>query len=110
MGGQSRKAFPGHRVYLRLGLMLLTCFGQDSPERRRDGLKLTRLAAERLETLIRMLDKTPNPLIARYREEKRGWDLFYDVLDRIEEGKGRGDAFAVSLGQKARELVKRCRV
>jgi len=97
-------------VYLRLGLRLLACFAKGSREEEREGLKLTKLAVERVDALIRMLDKTPNPLIARYEEEKQGWDIFYDVLDRIEERQALGDAFAMSLGQKARELVNRCRI
>ena len=66
------------------------------------------LAADRIEGLIRALDNAPNPLITRYQEEKRGWDIFYDVLDCIEEGLDRGDDFAMSLRQKAQEIVKGC--
>ncbi len=97
-------------VYLRLGLKVLAAFAQDDPEKQREGLKVTTLAAERLETLMQTLAQTPNPLMTRYWDEKRGWDIFYDVLDSIEEGLAQGDAFAASLQKRAREKVSGCLV
>ncbi|MBW1782489.1 MAG: hypothetical protein JRL30_17320 [Deltaproteobacteria bacterium] len=98
-------------VYLRLGLRLLESFARSNPADEAEGLKLMTLAVDRLQALIRNLDETtPNPLGAQYQEEKRGWDIFYDILDRLEEGLATGDDFAMSLRRKARELVKECRV
>ena len=95
-------------VYLRLALNLAGFFGPDDPVKKKEGLKLLTLSAFRLEGLIRDLGNTPNPLSVRYREEKEGWDIFYDVLDRIEEGLAKGDDFAMELRRKARELVNDC--
>ena len=95
-------------VYLRLALNLLGSFALDNPAQRAEGLKLLMLAVNRLDGLIRDLTDTPNPLSARYREEKRGWDIFYDVLDRIEDGLAKGDDFALELKNKAIDLVEDC--
>ena len=97
-------------VYLRLALNLSGFFAPDDPVKKEEGMKLLTLSAGRLKGLIRDLGDTPNPLSARYREEKEGWDIFYDVLDRIEEGLAKGDDFAVLLRGKALELVKGCLV
>jgi len=97
-------------VYLRLALKLAGFFAPDDPVKKEEGLKLLTLSAGRLEGLIRDLGNSPNPLSARYREEKEGWDIFYDVLDRIEEGVSKGDDFAMALRRKARELVDDCLV
>ena len=97
-------------VYLRLALNLAGFFAPDDQVKKEEGLKLLTLSASRLEDLIRDLSKSPDPLSARYREEKEGWDIFYDVLDSIEEGLARGDDFAMELRRKARELVKGCLV
>jgi len=95
-------------VYLRLALNLAGFFAPDDPVKKEEGLKLLTLSASRLEGLIRDLDSTPNSLSAKYRDEKEGWDIFYDVLDRIEEGLAKGDDFAMELRRKARELVNGC--
>jgi hypothetical protein len=95
-------------VYLRLALKLAGFFSPDDPVKKEEGLKLLTLSAGRLEGLIRDLDNSPNPLSSRYQEEKKGWDIFYDVLDRIEEGLAKGDDFAMTLKQRARELVNDC--
>ena len=97
-------------VYLRLALKLAGYFDPDDPVKKEEGLKLLTLSADRLEGLIRELSKSPDPLSERYQKEKEGWDIFYDVLDRIEEGLSRGDDFAMELRRKARELVSDCLV
>ena len=95
-------------VYLRLALKLAGFFAPDDQVKKEEGLKLLVLSASRLEGLIRDLSNTPDPLSARYQEEKEGWDIFYDVLDRIEEGLSKGDDFAMELKRKTRELVSDC--
>ena len=95
-------------VYLRLTLNLAGFFASDDPVKKEEGVKLLSLSAGRLEGLIRDLGNMPNPLSERYRDEKEGWDIFYDVLDRIEDGLAKGDDFAMALRGKARELVNDC--
>ena len=97
-------------VYLRLALKLAEFFAPDDQVKKEEGLKLLALSASRLEGIIKDLSSTPNPLSERYQEEKEGWDIFYDVLDGIEEGLSRGDDFAMELRRKARELVSDCLV
>jgi hypothetical protein len=95
-------------VYLRLGLKVLETMARDVPSGNAEGMKLLTLAVDRLEGLLRELEAPPNPLIEACLEEKRGWDLFYDVLDGIEAGLAKGDKRAVLLRQKARGLVHDC--
>jgi hypothetical protein len=75
-----------------------------------EGIQLLKLGVERLEKVIGELNQTPNPLIEKYRQEKEGWDLFYDLLDHLEEDLEQGDAFALNLRDRARKLVEDCRV
>ena len=97
-------------VCLRLALKLLESFASDNLAKTAEGLKMITLAVDRIGSLIRDLDRAPNPLIARYQEEKRGWDIFYDVLDHIEAGLAEGDDFAMKLKEKALDLVEDCLV
>ena len=97
-------------VHLRLGLKLLEMFALDTPAGGKEGLKLQTLAVNRLEGLMKGLEATENPLIDVYLKERQGWDVFYDLLERMEVGLNRGDEAALSLSRKARELVNDCLV
>ncbi|MBW1732920.1 MAG: hypothetical protein JRJ71_00775 [Deltaproteobacteria bacterium] len=95
-------------VYLRLALKLMEIFASGKPSEMGEGLKLLNLAVDRLEGLMRDLTRAPNPLIHRYGEEKEGWDMFYQVLDCLEEALAQDDAFAGGLKKRAGELVGGC--
>ena len=51
---------------------------------------------------------TPDPLKERYLAEKKAWNIYYDILDRIEDGVKERDAFALDMKEKARRLIKDC--
>ena len=97
-------------VYLRLSLRLAELFAHDHEFQNREGLQLLTQGVERLEGVIQELNRTPNPLIEKYRQEKEGWDLFYDLLDHLEAGLAKGDTFALNLRERARKMVKDCQV
>ncbi|OQY47849.1 MAG: hypothetical protein B6240_05320 [Desulfobacteraceae bacterium 4572_87] len=97
-------------VYLRLSFRLAEMFAHDHEPQNREGLQLLTQGVERLEGIIRELNRKPNPLIEKYRQEKKGWDLFYDLLDHLEAGLAKGDAFALNLRERVREMVKDCQV
>ncbi|MBW2709388.1 MAG: hypothetical protein JRD04_08945 [Deltaproteobacteria bacterium] len=101
---------PFTAVYLRLSFHLAEMFAYDDEPLNVVGLQLLKQAVERLEKVIGELNRTPNPLIGKYRQEKEGWDLFYDLLDHLEEALAKGDAFALNLRNRARKLVENCRV
>ena len=101
---------PFTAVYLRLSFHLAEMFAHDDEPVNVEGVQLLKQAVERLEKVIGELNRTPNPLIEKYRQEKEGWDLFYDLLDHLEEALERGDAFALNLRDRAGELVEDCRV
>jgi len=42
----------------------------------------------------------------RYLREKEGWDLYYDVLDALENALEEGDRFVESLREKTQKLVE----
>ena len=51
-----------------------------------------------------------NPLIDQFKKEKRGWNLFYDILDSTEVGIKEDDSFALALKEKAQALIDNCRI
>jgi hypothetical protein len=101
---------PFTTVYLRLSFHLAEMFAHDDEPVNVEGIQLLELGVERLEKIIDELNQTPNPLIEKYRQEKEGWDLFYDLLDHLEEDLEQCDAFALNLRDRARKLVEDCRV
>ena len=97
-------------VYLRLSFHLAEMFSHDDERLDGEGTQLLKQGADRLEGIITELRKNPNPLMEKFRREKEGWDLFYNLLDRLEKGLAQGDAFALKLRERARNLINDCRV
>ena len=97
-------------VYLRLSFHLAEIFVHDDERLNGEGVQLLNQAVDRLEGVMGELEEEPNPLIKKYALEKEGWDLFYDILDRLEEALAEGDAFALDLRERARKLMKGCLV
>ncbi|MCP4363821.1 MAG: hypothetical protein GY800_00750 [Planctomycetes bacterium] len=93
-------------VYLRLALKAATFFDSDRSEDMQKGLKIMELGSSRLSADIHDLSgKDGRTLGEKYEREKRAWDLYYDILDHLESGIKSGDAFALELREKARQLI-----
>lgn len=97
-------------VYLRFSLKLALVLDQGSREKNCEGLELGLSGIRRLHETIRKLSADPNPLIAQFKKEKDGWDLFYDILDKLEAGIKEGDPFALELREKAKAIIDNCRI
>ena len=90
-------------VFLRLALKGAMFFRRGKgPE----GVDFLDMGTKRLHKIIRDLVSAPGRLKERYLEEKRGWDIFYDLLDAVEEGLSREDPFAVDLREKVKNLIQ----
>lgn len=93
-------------VYLRFALRAAAMISADDPE----ALRFFKDGVRRLAPLVEYHKKGENPLEGIYEREKRGWDLYYDVLDAVEGGIVAGDAFALELKVKARALIDSVRI
>jgi len=93
-------------TYLRLALKAASLFASPGERERKDGAELIRLGTRRLASLVKEITKTENPYRKRFHDEKRAWDIFYDTLDRLEEGTKENDGFALDMREKARALAK----
>jgi hypothetical protein len=94
-------------VYLRLALKAASLFEQGKESSARE---LLEMGARRLGKIVRVWEDQPNRLRTIYMREKKGWDMFYDILDSVEEGLASGDPFAVELRNRAQRVVGACRV
>jgi hypothetical protein len=94
-------------VYLRLALQGALSFNEGKPG---DGFELLQMGTNRLHRIIKELSNRPDSLKKRYLAEKKAWNLYYDILDRIESGLKEGDPFALDMSEKAEKLIKDCEI
>jgi hypothetical protein len=94
-------------VYLRLALQGASFFNEGKPK---EGFDLLQMGVTRLYKILDEFTKTPGLLRERYQREKQAWDIFYDLLDKVEKGLKEGDAFVFELREKARRLIKDCEI
>ena len=102
-------AIPQGEAYLRLTLHLAQKWQSGTGTREsQEAVQVQRLAAGRLEPILKEWNRTPHLLAERVRREKQAWDLFYDLMDRLETEIANGDAFAMGLRKKAAAVMKDC--
>lgn len=102
-------AIPQSVVYLRLALHLAQKWQAGTGTREsEEAVHIQKLAANRLAPIMKEWKQTPHLLEERVRQERRGWDLFYDLMDRLEADISRGDAFAMGLRDRAAAIMKDC--
>ena len=94
-------------VYLRLSLRAASLFKKGD---RDEGLDLLKLGHIRLGKIIENFLSRPRLLEERYQMERAVWNVYFDLLDKVEEGLGRGDPFALELREKARKLIRDCKL
>jgi hypothetical protein len=75
-----------------------------------DGSELLQMGTNRLHRIIKELTNRPDSLKKRYLAEKKAWNLYYDILDRIEDRLKEGDPFALDMSEKAEKLIKDCEI
>lgn len=95
-------------VYLRLALKVASLFSSVNAEENTQGFELLAMGCNRLGRIARLLQSDPDYLVNQYRKEKEGWDIYYDILDHVENGLKTYDPFAHELRESARSLVNDC--
>jgi len=66
------------------------------------------MGASRIRNSLNFVSGKNSLLRQSYDRERLGWNLYYDVLEAVEDGLKNGDPFALALRRKARDLVRRC--
>jgi hypothetical protein len=94
-------------IFLRLSLKAASLFEKEDCD---NGLNLLKLGQNRLIKIINDFLYKPNPLQQRYIMERNVWDIYFDVLEKVEGGLKKGDSFAFDLREKAQKLIKDCRL
>ncbi len=102
---------PQNLAYLRLALKAADLFSTKVEENEYKGLALVEAGPRRLRASIQEVSMGDgNGLKERYERERKAWDLYYDVLDKVENALRKGDQFAVELQERAKKLVQNVRI
>ena len=94
-------------VHLRSALRAASRF---SSGRSGEGLRLVREGAQRIGKTLAFTGGEESPLERAYDRERRGWNLYYDLLDALEGALERGDGEARKLRGRARGIIQQCAV
>jgi len=94
-------------AFLRAAFRALHSMAQGAPAQ---GEELIRLTARRVRPWLEKIAAGENPMLTVYRRERKGWDLFYDLLDRTQQSLDRGDGFAEEIRNRFAGILKDCRL
>jgi hypothetical protein len=92
---------------MRFALKAATLFCEKKIDK---GLELVTTGTRRILKTLEFVRGKDSPLKKQYENERRGWDLYYDTLDVAEQALQNKDPFALQLQQKARDIIKECKV
>ncbi|UCG79286.1 MAG: hypothetical protein JSV21_05540 [Nitrospirota bacterium] len=97
-------------VYLRLALKAAALLGSDRSEEVDQGINLIKLGTARLFDMIKRLDTRTNPIIKMLEQEREGWNLYYDILDKLENALANENRVAMDLRRKGLEIIEKCKL
>jgi len=100
-------AMPVTVVLLRFALKLVSLYHQGEIAQAQE---LIRIGIPQLQEALAFTEGDESQLAQAYRRERRGWELFYQVLDQLQAGVQQGDAFALARQRQARQWVTSCAV
>jgi len=94
-------------TYLRLALRSAWLFGQGKGDQAEE---LLETAAAKLNPILQHIMSSKRPFRGDFEREKAAWDLYYDVIDHVEEGLRRDEPWAQAFCDEVRALVDSTKV
>jgi len=94
-------------VYLRFALKVASGFQAGDTGKT---VKLIKMGANRICKAIEEMILSKDGLKEIYKAERKAWDLYYDILDRVEQGLKARDPYALHLRKCGRRLLQECLV
>ncbi len=70
------------------------------------GLELVTIGAQQISKAFDFIGGENSALKRQYDNERRGWNVYYDILDAVEQALKNKDPFALGLQQKAKSIVR----
>ncbi len=94
-------------VYLRFALKVASGFQSGDTV---ETVKLAEMGSNRIGKAIEDMVLSRNGLKEHYEAEREAWHLYYDILDRVEQGLKDQEPYALKLRERGRRLLEECRV
>ncbi len=98
-------SLPLHVVFLRLALKAAALFAVNKPENTLEACQLLHEGASRLGQMITRRGEYPQEIVDELGKQREGWDLYYDLLQRLEQGLTQNGDFELAIKQKAEDLA-----
>jgi hypothetical protein len=92
-------------VHLRFALKAASFFSGSQDEQ---GLEFISHGAKRIATALEFVQGENSSLKQQLKNERLGWNLYYDLLVALEEALSKKDGFALGLQEKAEKIVGGC--
>ena len=90
---------------LRFSLKAADLFREQKSDK---GLELVKTGSQRISDALKFTLGKDNPLKKQFDKERHGWNLYYNILDAVEQGIQNQDPFALQLQQKAQRILDQC--
>jgi hypothetical protein len=90
-------------TYLRFALRALRFFAEGDAEK---GIAFTEVGARRIGEAVLFASEPTRSLSRKLTSERAGWELYYNVLDLLEQALVAGDSHACLLRDRARALLE----
>ena len=74
------------------------------------GLELVTIGTQQISKAFEFIEGENSALKRQYDNERRGWDVYYDTLDAVEQALDSKNPFALELQQKAKAIIRQCAV
>ena len=94
-------------VYLRFALKAAAFFQAGNAE---NAIEFIQTGANRITNTFNFIRGNVSLLTQQLAKERKSWNLFYDLLSRIETGLKRKEPFARELVRRARKIVSACEI
>ena len=98
---------PATVAILRFALKAAHLFSDHKTDK---GFELVTSGSQRISEALEFTRGHSSPLKLQYEKERRDWDMYYDLLDVIEQALRENDTFALQLRQKAQGIIKQCKI
>ncbi len=92
---------------LRLSLKAAKLFNTSQSEKAEE---LLEVGFRRLGRLLDGLKGEPDFIKKSFKQEKTGWDIYYDIIDALEDALRRDDPFALRIQERMSNIVSSCRL
>jgi len=97
-------------VYLRFVLLISYLFNTENENNINKAIELMKNGTPRLLELINNLDNESNIYYQKYLNERKGWNLFYDVLDVAEKKINSKNEWMQKIKELAQNIIKDAKI